>query len=67
MVDEPDDQAEKDAENEASNNRKIEGGVFTAMDDVSGQTAEAEGEFAAKIEECADKKQRSAENKKHAA
>jgi len=67
MVDEPDDQAEKGAENEASNNREIEGGVFTSMDDVTGQAAEAEGEFAAKIEECADKNENSSEKEKNAA
>jgi len=50
MIDEPEDQAEGDAQDDACGEWKIEGAVIAAMDDVSGQAAEAEGKLGAEVE-----------------
>ncbi len=64
---EPEEQRESGAENEAGDDGKVEGGVFATVDDVARQTAEAQGEPAAKIEESAEEDQEDAENEEHAA
>ena len=51
---EPEEQGKCCAEDEAGDDREIEGGVFAAMDDVAGELSEAEREFATEIEESAD-------------
>jgi len=51
---EPEEQGKCCAEDQAGDDREIEGGVFAAMDDVAGELSEAEREFATEIEESAD-------------
>jgi len=41
--------------------------VFAAVDDVARETAEAQGELAAKVKESADNDQEDAKNEEHAA
>jgi hypothetical protein len=54
LVDDPENQAEQDADNDAGDQGKVEGGALAAVDDVAGQAAETEGKFAAEIEEGTD-------------
>jgi hypothetical protein len=67
MSDEPKEQSKGRAEKEASHNGQVEGGVFAAVDDVSGQAAEAEREFTAEIKKSASDDEESTENEKGAA
>lgn len=53
MGEKPEEERKGKAENETGDDGEIEGGVFAAVDDVAGETAEAEGEFAAEIEKSA--------------
>jgi hypothetical protein len=41
------------AEQEACNDREVEGGVFAAMDDVAGKVAETEGELSTEVQKSA--------------
>ena len=50
MSDEPEIERECDPEDEASDHREIERGVFAAVDDVTGEAAETKWKFPAKIE-----------------
>ena len=50
----PEEQGKCSAEDEAGDDREIEGGVFAAMDDVAGELSEAKREFATEIEESTD-------------
>jgi len=43
MGEEPEEEREHGAENEASHDGKIEGGVFAAMNEVTGKSSQAEG------------------------
>jgi hypothetical protein len=52
---EPEEQREAEAEDEARGDGEVKRGGFAAMDDVAGETAEAEREFSAEIEKSADK------------
>lgn len=54
MREEPEEEGKCCAEDEAGDDREIEGGVFAAMDDVAGELSEAKREFAAEIEKSAD-------------
>ena len=62
MGEEPQEQRESGAEDKTGDDRKIEGGVFAAVDDVAGEAAEAQGELAAKVEERAENDQEDTEN-----
>jgi hypothetical protein len=53
VVDEPEKQGEGGAEDETRDDGKIEGGVWSAMDDVSGEFAEAEWEPGGEIQKSA--------------
>jgi hypothetical protein len=53
MGDEPEEESEANAEGDGGCDREVERGVFAAVDDVAGETAEAEREFVGEIEECA--------------
>ncbi len=64
---EPEEEREGGAEEETRDDGEVEGGVFAAMDDVAGETAEAEGKFSAEVEESAGENEETAENKKRAA
>jgi len=67
VVDEPEEKAECDAYDDTSDDGKVKGRVFTAMDDVSGQPAEAERELSTEKEKCADEEQDSSEDEQRAA
>jgi len=67
MRNEPEEEREHETYDKAGNDRKVERGVFAAVDDVAGQFSQAEGEFAAKIEESTDKNQKAAEKEERAA
>ena len=51
---EPEEEREGGAEKEAGDDREVESGVIAAMDDVAGEAAEADGEFAAEIKKSTD-------------
>lgn len=59
MIDEPEDEAERNAHDETRSDGKVEGGVFAAMDYVP---RKAEGELTAKKEKCAHEEQDSSED-----
>ena len=65
--DEPEDESQANAEEDGSGDWEVEGGVFAAMDDVAGEAAEAEGEFAREIEEGAGGDEDGAEDEESAA
>jgi hypothetical protein len=67
MGEEPEGEREDETENEAGDDGEVEGGVFTAMNDVAGEAAETEGEFAAEVEKGADEDEEAAENEEGAA
>ena len=67
MGKEPEEEREHGAEYETGDDWEIEGGVFTAMDDVARKAAEAEREFATKVEKSTDEDEESAEEKESAA
>jgi hypothetical protein len=46
----PEENRQNDADDETSDDREVEGGVFAAVDDIAGEAAEAEWETAAEIE-----------------
>jgi hypothetical protein len=64
---EPQKQAQADTEEKAGDDRKVKGGVFATMHDVSGEAAETEGELGAEAENGAEEDQESAEEKERAA
>jgi hypothetical protein len=51
---EPEEQRKAEAEDKAGDDGEIEGGVFTAVDDVARESTEAEGEFGAEVQKKAD-------------
>jgi hypothetical protein len=65
--DDPEEECEHDTYDKASNDGKVERGVFAAVNDVAGQFSQAEVEFTAKIEESTDKNQKAAEKEEGAA
>jgi hypothetical protein len=67
MSKEPEEQGEAEAEDEAGDDGKVEGGVFAAVDDVTGKAAEAEGQFSAKVKKCAYDDKEPAEHEEGAA
>lgn len=67
MGEEPEEEREGDAEDEAGDDGEIERGVLAAMNNVAGKLAETEGEFSAEIEKSADDGEESSEKEKHTA
>ena len=61
MGEQPEQKRKAEAEDEAGKDGEIEGGVFTAVDDVAGEVTEAEGEFGAEVQESADQGEDGAE------
>lgn len=51
MREEPEEERECSAEAEAGNDGEVQGGVFTAMNHVSGEAPQAEREFTAAVEQ----------------
>jgi hypothetical protein len=64
---EPQEQAESDAEQDAGRQRKIKRGVLAFVDNVAWQTAESEGELPAKIKEGANQCEQRRHNKQRPA
>jgi hypothetical protein len=54
VIDQPEEEREGGAEEETRDDGEVEGGVFAAMDDVAGEAAEAEGEFASDVKKGAE-------------
>jgi hypothetical protein len=67
MVDEPEKEAQRNADDETGDDGKVEGGVVAAMDDVARKAAKTEGEFAAEKEKCANEEQDSSEDEQGSA
>jgi hypothetical protein len=64
---EPEDEREGGAEQEAGDDREIEGGVFAAMNDVAGKAAESEGELSTEVEKGAEEDKQGANEEEGAA
>jgi hypothetical protein len=64
---EPNEERKANAEEEAGDNGKIKGAVFTAVDDVAGEAAEAEGKFGTEVENRADEDEEGTEEEERAA
>ena len=62
MSEQPEKEGEDGAEDEAGDDGKIERGVFASMNDVAREAAEAERKFSAKIKECANERDESADD-----
>ena len=54
MREEPEEEKQNETQDEAGDDGEIEGGVFTAVDDVAGEAAETKGEFSAKVKKGAN-------------
>lgn len=67
VIDEPENQADGQADEQAGGDREIKRAVFAAVNDISWQTAETEGQFTAEIEQGANGDQGSAERQKNTA
>jgi hypothetical protein len=67
VIDYPKNQAECDADEQAGNQWKIKSGVLAAVNDIAGEPAEAEREFAAERQEGADGDEHCAEYEEGAA
>ena len=67
MRNDPKKKTETGAKDEAGDDRKVEGGVFAAVDDVAREAAEAQGELAAEVKERAEEDQEDAKNEEHTA
>jgi hypothetical protein len=63
MCQEPEEQRERGAEQETGDDWEIERGVFAAMDDVAGKSAEAQRESSAEVKKGTDDSEEDAENK----
>jgi hypothetical protein len=50
----PENQRERDAEHNASDDRKIEAAIFALISDVAGKASEAERQSPAECKKCAD-------------
>ena len=67
VVEEPEEEREGGAEKEAGDDREVKSRVFAAMQDVAGEAAEMEGEFATEKEKSACEDEEATEEKKSAA
>jgi hypothetical protein len=65
--DEPEKQGKADADEDGGGNRKVERGVFAAMEDVARQAAESEGQATMDVEDGTDSGQDQAEDQESAA
>jgi hypothetical protein len=64
---EPKQERETEAENEAGDDREVEVGVFAAVDDVAREAAEAKGKFSAEVKQSTNENEEAAENQQGAA
>ena len=67
MTQEPEQERETCAEDETSDDGKVKGIVFAAMDDIPRETTETKRQFAAEIEKSADHYRKGAQNEQRAA
>jgi hypothetical protein len=67
MGEEPEEEGERGAEHEASDNGEIESGVFAAVDDIAGKFAEAERKFSAEEKKSTEDGEESSEEEEGAA
>ena len=67
IVDEPQNQADYDADHDTRDQREIKGAVLAVINDVARPAAEAEGKFWAEVQECAEDQQDGAGQKEQAA
>src|SRR5437763_15300688 len=67
MRNEPEEEREHETYDKAGNDRKVERGVFAAVDDVAGQFSQAERELVAKIQKSADQNEERAKKEERAA
>jgi len=63
----PKEKRKAEAEDQASDDRKVERGALAAMDDVTWEASQAEGQFAAKKEKCANENDKASEEEERAA
>ena len=61
MGEQPEQKRKAEAEDEAGKDGEIEGGVFTAVDDVAREFTETEGKFGAEVQESAEEGEDSSE------
>jgi hypothetical protein len=64
---EPEEERNAEAEDKASDDRKVKRRVFAAVDDVAGKAAEAQGKFSAEVEKSADEDEEATEEEQGAA
>ncbi len=64
---EPEEERKHNTDEKASDDGKVKGGVFAAVDDVAGEATEAEGELGTEVENHSDRDQERAEEKERAA
>jgi hypothetical protein len=64
---EPEEERKGQAKNEARDDGEVESGVFAAVDDVTGESSEAEGEFAAKEQKSTNDDEETSEEEQGAA
>jgi hypothetical protein len=67
VTEEPKKKREGDAEDQASDDGEVKGGVLAADGDIAGEFAQAEREFGSEIEESAQDKKEGAEEQESAA
>jgi hypothetical protein len=67
MGKEPEEERKNGAEDQTGDDGEIERGVFAAVDDVTGEFAESEGELGPEVEQGADDDEDEAEQEKSAA
>ncbi len=66
MREEPEEQRESGAEDQAGDDGEVESGVFAAVDDIAREAAETKRKFTAEIEKGTNRDEESAENKESA-
>jgi hypothetical protein len=64
---EPEEEGEAEAQEEAGDDGEVDGGVLAAIDDIAGEAAQAEGEFAGEVEKRAHGDEESAGEEEEAA
>jgi hypothetical protein len=63
---EPKQERETEAEEEAGDDGEVEGGMFAAVDDVAGEAAEAQRQLSAEVKKSTHNDEESTENEKGA-
>lgn len=66
MRDKPEENRERDAEEQAGDDRKVERGMFATMNDVAGQFSQAEWQLAPKLKKATNQDEQPSEKDKRA-